>query len=135
MSVPLSEKKHVLLAEDEEFMADIYTMKLTREGFAVTRVENGQEVLDTARLSKPDIILLDLIMPVKDGFVTLKELKADPLLKDITVLVFSSLNQEKDVKEVLALGAADYCIKDDIYFPDLLQKMRLHLGINQTEQE
>lgn len=129
MQEEVADKKYILFAEDDEFMAEIYLVKLKKEGFDVERAENGQEVLDKARTRKPDIILLDLIMPVKNGFETLKELKSDPGLKDVTVIVFSSLSQEKDMKEVMALGAADYCIKDDIYFPDMMLKIRTNLGL------
>jgi DNA-binding response OmpR family regulator len=127
-------KQHILFAEDDEFIADIYTLKLKREGFDVERAENGEQALQKARARKPDIILLDLIMPVKDGFETLKELKADPLLKDIQVIVFSNLSQEEDKQEIFSLGAADYCIKDDMCFPELLKKIRKHLAGAQVLQ-
>ncbi|MEK7494324.1 MAG: response regulator [Patescibacteria group bacterium] len=123
-----TEKKRILLAEDDEFISDVYTRKFTKEGFDVDLAMNGEQALQKAREHKPDIILLDLIMPVKDGFETLKELKADPGLKDIRVIVLSNLSQDEDRAEVRALGAVDYCVKAQVSFGEMVDKIKLHLA-------
>jgi len=110
----------ILVAEDDRFIASAYKMKLVKEQFDVELAFDGEEAITKARSFSPDIILLDLIMPKKDGFETLKELKSDPKLKDIPVIVSSNLGQKEDKDKALALGALDYFVKSDISLADLL---------------
>ena len=121
-------KKLILVAEDDQFYANIYKVKLAKEGYQVVLAFNGEETLKEARLKKPDLILLDLIMPVKDGFETLKELKEDTSLRDVKVVVLSNLGQDEDIKKVKELGATDYLVKTNISIHKVLDKIREHLG-------
>ena len=121
-------KKLILVAEDDQFYANIYKVKLAKEGYQVVLAFNGEETLKEARLKKPDLILLDLIMPVKDGFETLKELKEDTSLRDVKVVVLSNLGQDEDIKKVKELGATDYLVKTNISIQKVLDKIREHLG-------
>jgi DNA-binding response OmpR family regulator len=122
-------KPLVLVVEDDVFLANVHKKKLTKEGFEVAMAGNGEEGLAFAQKSKPDIILLDLIMPVKDGFQTLKELKENPELKDIKVIVLSNLSQEDDKQRIMDMGAVDYIVKANISFREIINQIKRHLEI------
>jgi DNA-binding response OmpR family regulator len=124
-----NKKPIVLVAEDDEFMLKVHKKKMDMEGFEVLLARNGQEALDMARAKKPDIILLDIIMPVKDGFEALKEFKADPELKKIKVVVLSNLGQEEDKMRAADMGAADYFVKANVSFQEIISITKRHLGI------
>ena len=94
----------VLLVEDDAFFQKFYAAKIKDSGFEVDIANNGVEALEKLKSLKPDLILLDLIMPEKDGFEVLQALSASPSYKDIPVLVFSTLGQEEDVKKSERLG-------------------------------
>ena len=121
------EKKFVLVAEDDIFLANVHMSKLTKEGFEVLIAKNGEEALNFARNRKPDIILMDLIMPVKDGFQALEELKSDPELKNIKVIILSNLSQDEDKKRTLDLGALEYVVKSDVSFKEIVEIVKKHL--------
>ena len=114
----------VLIAEDDRFISSAYNIKLTKEQFEVELAFDGEETIAKARSFSPDLILLDLIMPKKDGFETLKDLKNDPKLKTIPVIVSSNLGQKEDKDKALALGALDYFVKSDISLTDLIEKIK-----------
>ena len=117
----------ILVGEDDVFLSKVYMAKLTKEGYQVEHAINGEKVLEAARKKKPDLILLDLMMPVKDGFETLKELKADAALKDIKVMILSNLSQEEDKKRVMDMGAAEYVVKADVSFSEVTKLVKKHL--------
>lgn len=102
---------HIVLIDDDIFFQKFYTTHLQELGYQVDAATNGDEGLEKIRQLKPDLILLDLIMPVKDGFEVLKVLSQDEKLKKIPVLVFSTLGQEKDVEEARKYGAIGYINK------------------------
>lgn len=106
-----SRQKHVLLVEDDDFLAHIYVHKLETEGFKVTHADDGMEGLEAARKKRPDVILLDVLMPRLDGFSVLHELKRDHKTAKIPVLMLTNLGQKEDVQKGLDLGAEDYLIK------------------------
>lgn len=119
--------KTILIIEDEQLYSKVLKNKLQNEGFNVITASDGEEGMTAARAHIPDIILMDLIMPIKDGFQTLQELKGDEKLKDIKVIISSNLGQEEDVKKVMALGAVDYLVKADSQFTDVIKKIKSHL--------
>lgn len=118
----------ILVGEDDKFIANVYKTKLAKEGYQVEHGSDGKEVIRLAREKKPDIILLDLIMPVEDGFETLAELKADPQLKDIKVVILSNLSQDEDKKKVLDLGAVEYVVKANVSFKEVIETVKKYLG-------
>jgi DNA-binding response OmpR family regulator len=124
-----NKKPLVLAVEDDVFIASVHEKKLAKEGFEVVLAGNGQEALDFLQKKKPDIILLDLIMPIKDGFETLKELKSNPETKNIKVVILSNLSQEEDKKRVLEMGAVDYVVKADVSFHEIVALVKHHLEI------
>lgn len=131
-NIPEKKKPLVLVVEDDFFLVNVHKKKLAKEGLEVLVAGNGNEAMDLARKNKPDIILLDLIMPVKDGFQALKELKADPDLKDIKVVVLSNLGQEEDKQRAMEAGAIDYFVKANVSFREIINQVKYHLGISQT---
>ncbi len=115
--------KTILVAEDDKFLANAYRVKLTKAGFDVHIAGDGEEVLALLKSITPDIILLDLVMPVKDGFLTLAAIKSDEKLKSIPVVVASNLGQKEDTERALNLGAYDFVIKSDLSLNTLIEKI------------
>lgn len=123
-----SQRPYILMADDSKFYGSVNKLKFENAGFEVTAVSDGAQLIESARQRKPDLILLDLIMPVKDGFETIKELKADPTLKDIKVLVFSDLGQEEEIAKLRALGATDFLVKTETSPQETVEKVKSHLS-------
>jgi len=113
----------ILIAEDDKFLANAYRVKLTKAGFEVKIASDGEEALEILKTFTPALILLDLVMPKKDGFTTLEEIKASDQYKNIPVLVASNLGQQEDIDKGLKLGAKDYVIKSDMSLEDLITKI------------
>ena len=116
-------KKLILVAEDDLFYAKIYETKLASEGFDVEVVPNGDEALRHMAARKPDLLLLDLIMPIKDGFQVLESVKNNDKYQDLKVIVLSNLGQEEDIKKAKSYGVNDYLVKADISIQDLIKKV------------
>lgn len=114
----------ILIVEDEPMLADMYATKFSMEGFAVEKGSDGVEALAKARAVKPDIILLDIIMPKLDGFSVLKELKADANLKSVPVILLTNLGQDDDVRKGKKLGADDYFVKANHSPQEIVEKVR-----------
>lgn len=119
-----AKKSHVLIVEDDEFLANIYKTKFEMEGFRVTHADNGEMGLDEAKKKKPNIILLDILMPKMDGFAVLEKLKADKTTKDIPVILLTNLGQKDDVERGLEMGAVDYLIKAHFKPSETVAKVR-----------
>lgn len=115
---------NILLAEDDIFFQNFYSKKLSEQGFTIWAAKDGEEALKLLQTVKPDLILLDLIMPKKDGFDVLTEIGKNEQLKKIPVLVFSTLGQEEDVKKAKSLGATDFTNKTFFDFDTLLTKIK-----------
>jgi len=104
-------KGKVLLVDDTEFYIKLYKTQLLTEGYVVTTANNGVEAIKAITAEKPDIILLDLVMPVMDGFKFLVTIKADSRLKDIPVVVFSGKGNSDEVGQAITAGASDFLVK------------------------
>jgi DNA-binding response OmpR family regulator len=116
--------KTVLFIEDESAMQNVLGAALEKEEFTVLQSLNGEDGLRLAKSEHPDIILLDLILPKKDGFEVLKELKANEETKDIPVIILTNLEGSKDVDKALELGATTYLIKASYELADVIKKIR-----------
>ena len=103
--------KKIVLAEDEPQIARLIEFKLKKEGYDVTWRENGEEALQAIKAEKPNLILLDVMMPVMDGYEVLRRLKEDENLKSIPVIMLTARAQEKDVVKGIDMGAEDYITK------------------------
>lgn len=123
----------LLLIEDDQFFEKFYAHKLSEQGFDVDMAADGVEGMQKMTQNKPDLVLLDIIMPNKDGFEVLKEKAANPGLKNIPVLVFSTLGQEQDVQKAKELGATDYVNKSFFDFEKLLKKIKSLLSDTSTD--
>jgi DNA-binding response OmpR family regulator len=101
----------ILLAEDEQQIGDMVAFKLANSGHDVVRVADGEAALAAAARDRPDVIILDVMMPLLDGFAVLGRLKADPDLRAIPVIMLTARGQERDILSGLQGGAADYIVK------------------------
>lgn len=119
--------KKILVAEDDKFLASAYQVKLSKAGFDVTVVSDGNEVLAYLKKHTPDIILLDLVMPVKDGYTRLEEIKQAPSFSAIPVIIASNLGQTEDIAKGMKLGAVDYIVKSDTSLDELIKKIESHI--------
>ncbi len=120
----MNNPKKITIAEDDQFLSNAYRVKLTKEGYNVKMVADGQELIDSLKTDKPDLIILDLLMPKKDGFEALKEIKANPNLKNVPVIIASNLGQTNDIDQGMKLGASDYIVKSDLSLEDLVKKIK-----------
>lgn len=105
------ERKRILLVDDEAYLREIYDIELTREGFEVLLAANGEDGLETIRKERPDAILLDLQMPVKNGFDVLEALGKDGELKKIPVIILSNADEEETFKKVGEFETHFYLVK------------------------
>lgn len=113
----------ILIAEDDPFIAAAYKRKLTNAGFEIMMASDGVEALQILNDFLPDIILLDIVMPHKDGLSVLKELKAQNKWQKIPVIITSNLGQKAEKEKGLNLGADDYLIKSNIDLEDLIKEI------------
>lgn len=109
--MPSKVKAKILVIEDNEEFRKIYRDRFTQDGYDVFLAEDGEQGLLLMKKESPDLILLDIVMPIKDGFEVLKEMMHDKNLKDIPVIILSVLGEKKDIQKGLELGASDYAVK------------------------
>lgn len=121
------EKKFILVVEDDIYYSDLYREKISQSGYDVETALNGAEGMKIARNRKPDLIILDILMPKVDGFDFLREIKADKDLKNVKILVMTNLGQDNDKKQALELGANDYFVKSDLSINKLMDKINENL--------
>lgn len=125
--MPVKNKKeqiHVLIVEDDIFLAEIYQKKFEMEGFKVSMANNGEKGLADIKKKKPDVVLLDILLPKLDGFAVLKAVKSDPAIKNIPIILFTNIGQKDDVRRGLEEGAADYLIKTHFKPSEIVDKVR-----------
>ncbi|MFA6048079.1 MAG: response regulator [Parcubacteria group bacterium] len=119
--------KKILIVEDDSFVMDIYHTKLTQEGFKVSTAANGMEALKKLEKERPDLILLDIIMPYVDGLEVLKKVRMMEQMKSVPIILLTNLSQKEEVDEGLALGANDYLIKSHFTPSEVLEKINKYL--------
>ena len=119
-----SDKAKTLLVEDDSFLLSMYTVKFELEGFSVITAEDGEKGLSLVKKESPDIILLDIMLPKKDGFEVLRELKNDENTKTIPVILLTNLSQKNEVTQGLSLGANDYLIKAHFMPSEVVEKIK-----------
>ena len=120
--------KKILVAEDDKFLANAYRVKLTKANYEVRMASDGEELLSVIEEFQPDLILLDLVMPNKDGFSALSELRANPRWSRLPIIVASNLGQKEDIDKAKKLGASDYVVKSDLAMKDLVIKIASYIG-------
>lgn len=120
-------QKTILVIEDDVALRSALCTKLGKEGFSVLEAANGEEGLKVAGEQKPDLILLDIIMPVMDGMTFLKKFRETPKRKDVPIIMLSNLSDEKKVQESMEHGVSDYLVKSDWSLEDVMAKVRSKL--------
>ncbi len=122
--------KKILIIEDELPMLKALSEKFSREGFSVLEARNGEEGLDIALKTKPDLIILDLFMPVMDGKAMMEKLREDEWGKKVPIIILTNLNpDDKTLNEIMASGPAYYFIKSKWQLEDLTEKVKKELGV------
>ncbi len=118
----------ILIVEDEKLLSDSLVSRLVKEDFEVITASDGKEGLSKTKSEKPDLILLDLIMPIMDGATMLKLLRQDEATKDTPVIALTNLADENKMEEVMQSGGTDYLIKSDYSLEDLVKKIKERLN-------
>lgn len=122
--MPKSKKKLILIVEDDEVILRALYLSFHEGEFTIATATDGETALTMTRRLKPDLVLLDLVLPKKSGFDFLKEMKADPVLEPIPVIVLSNLGTSKNKEEAKELGALDYFVKSDTDLSFLVQRVK-----------
>lgn len=122
-------KKKILLVEDDEALAEVYKSRLEIEGFDTDLAINGEDALVEAKSFKPDLILLDAMMPKISGFDVLDILRNTPETANIHVIMLTALSQPKDKERAQSLGVDDYLVKSQVVIGDVVERVRYHLGL------
>lgn len=120
--------KKILLIEDDPFLVEIYTIKFKESGFEAEFARSGESALALIKEKKPDLILLDIVMPKIDGFEFLRQVKDDPQTKDIIVVFLTNLGQKEEIEKGLSLGAVDYLVKAHFTPSEVVEKVKTILN-------
>jgi len=118
----------ILIVEDEETLIKVLADKFSEEGFEVSQAVNGEEGLNKALAEKPDLILLDIVMPVMDGLTMLAKLRQDEWGKDAKVVLLTNLSDNEQVAKAFDNNVHDYLIKTDWKISDLIEKVKQKIG-------
>ncbi len=114
----------ILIVEDDKFLRELIVRKLNTENFETIEAIDGERALPLLKEEKPDLVLLDLILPGIDGFEILTKIKADSSLADIPVIILSNLGQREDVEKGMKLGAIDYLVKAHFTPNEIIEKVK-----------
>lgn len=121
-------KQKILLVEDDETLAGVYIERLEAEGFDVRHVANGEDALSNAVEYKPDLILLDVMMPKISGFDVLDILRNTPETTNVRIVMLTALSQPKDKERAEQLGVDDYLVKSQVVIADVIERIKYHLS-------
>lgn len=122
-------KKKILLVEDDIALSGVYKSRLEMEGFDVGEVNNGEDALSAAIKFKPDLILLDAMMPKISGFDVLDILRNTPQTANMRIIMLTALSQPKDKERAESLGVDDYLVKSQVVIGDVVERVKHHLGL------
>lgn len=121
--------KKILLVEDDDALASVYETRLAAEGFNMKRVPNGEDALAMALQFKPDLILLDVMMPKVSGFDVLDILRNTPETANVKIIMLTALSQDSDRERAESLGVDDYLVKSQVVIADVMDRIKVHLGL------
>ena len=116
--------KKILIIEDDKFLRELIARKLTDEGFDIVEAVDGEDGIKKIKETKPDLVLLDLILPSIDGFEVLSKVKEDEGIASIPIIILSNLGQKEEVEKGLDLGAVDYLIKAHFTPGEIVEKIK-----------
>ena len=116
----------VLLVEDDPFLSSLLKNRLQKEGIEINLAKDGEEALNSLKSAKPDLILLDLILPKKSGFEVMEEIRNDPQMQsqEVPIIIISNLGQPEDISRGQALGAIEYFVKAKTSIDELVEKIK-----------
>lgn len=117
------QKKKILIVEDDRTLVRLYSTKIEKSGYEVATAFDGEEGLEKISSFKPDVVLLDIIIPKLDGFSVLEKMKKNPATKNIAVILLTNLGQDEDVSKGKELGARDYLVKSQFTPAEIVKKM------------
>ena len=120
----MAQNPFILIADDDQFFSTLLKVKFEEEQFDAQVASNGEEAMKIIRAKRPDLLVLDIVMPVKDGFEVIKEIKADDKLKNLKIVALTNLAQEEDRKSVLQMGVQDFIVKSDVSIAELVKKIK-----------
>jgi len=120
--------KKILLVEDDKFLRELMSKKLLSLGFDVSVAPDGETAVEQVKLVKPDVVLLDLILPGINGFEVLEKTKSNPETAAIPVIILSNLGQQEDIERGLKLGAKDFLVKAHFTPQEIVNKLKTILG-------
>ena len=124
-------KKKILLVEDDTALAAVYRARLDLEGFDIQEANDGEKALSAALDYKPDLILLDVMMPKISGFDVLDILRNTPETSNIRVIMLTALSQDKNKQRAEELGVDEYLVKSQVVISDVVERVKHHLGITE----
>lgn len=130
MDISNNNQKKILLVEDDDNLANVYLARLEVEGFIVRRVPNGEDALASAIEFKPDLVLLDVMMPKVSGFDVLDILRNTPETANLKIIMLTALSQDNDKARANQLGADDYLVKSQVVIADVVDRIKSQLGVN-----
>ena len=116
-------KKNILIVEDDQFFRELLKKKLTSVGFSIIEASNGEEGVEKVKSKKPDLIILDLLLPNIDGFEVLSKVKTSSDTSSTPVIIVSNLGQQEDIEKGMKLGANDYLIKSQFDIESIVSKI------------
>jgi len=119
--------KKILIIEDDKFLRELIGQKLLKEGYDIVEAVDGEKGLKSIKDEKPDLVLLDLILPGMDGFEVLTKIKKDSDIAEIPVIILSNLGQKDDIEKGLKMGAVDYLIKAHFTPGEIIDKIKVVL--------
>lgn len=127
---PDSKPKRILLVEDDDALANVYLTRLKAENFDTRRVENGEDALAAALSYRPDLVLLDVMMPKVSGFDVLDILRNTPETANLKIIMLTALSQESDKERADSLGVDDYLVKSQVVIADVIERIKHHLDMD-----
>lgn len=122
-------KKKILLVEDDEALSAVYRSRLEMEGFTICQVTNGEDALSATVEFRPDLIVLDAMMPKISGFDVLDILRNTPDTANVRIIMLTALSQPKDKERAQKLGVDEYLVKSQVVIGDVVARIKHHLGI------
>lgn len=120
--------KRIVLVEDEELLADLIEKKLLRLGYEVKVAEDGEEGIFLIKQEKPDLVLLDILLPKRTGMEVMEAMREDKDTKDLPVIIISNSGQEVEVERAKELGAKDWLVKTNFDPEEVIEKVKAHIG-------
>jgi DNA-binding response OmpR family regulator len=117
----------IVLVEDDEILSKVLYAELTDAGFEVSQAFDGETGLESIKSKRPDLVLLDIILPKKNGFEVLEEIRKSPDTKNIFVIILTLLGEDEDIKKGLRLGANDYLVKSSHSVDEIVEKIKSFL--------